>query len=235
MYRNHRADESVRFGMSKALICIGIVSVVAGVSQAQPLSVGIKGGIPFTDAVDGSGGVHSEEKRYTVGPMVEVSLPFSFAIEVDALYKRTGYSTIGGAFGLTTLQRIRANSWEFPLLGKFYFPGHFLPWRPYVEVGYVGRRAFGTEGTFSTFGRDVIGGNQINSSGQLSTSFLIRDNPTNGVAVGGGVRLKLGPLRIAPGVRYTHWGGKLFDQEGSQGFFVRSTQNQAEFLVGLSF
>jgi hypothetical protein len=208
--------------------------LISGVLQAQSLSVGIKGGIPFTDTIDGSGGVRSEEKKYTVGPMLEIGLPLSFAVEVDALYKRVGYSTIDAAFGTTFTSRVRANSWEFPLLAKYYLPGHELPVRPFVEVGYVGRRLFGAEGVFSAFGQDILG-NPVNSSARDSGSSLLRDNPTHGVVVGGGARLKLGPLRISPEIRYTHWGGQPFQRDGAHGFFLDSSQNQAEFLLGLSF
>jgi hypothetical protein len=63
----------------------------------------------------------------------------------------------------------------------------------------------------------------------------LRDNPTVGVVVGGGLRLKAGLVRIAPEVRYTRWGGRPIDDQGSRGFFVQSRQNQVDLLVGLTF
>jgi hypothetical protein len=61
------------------------------------VSLAIKGGIPLTQAFgtanfDSVVGVFieqirytSRDKRYTVGPAVEVSLPRGFAVEFDAL------------------------------------------------------------------------------------------------------------------------------------------------------
>jgi hypothetical protein len=203
--------------------------------QAQPLSFGVKAGVPFNDAVEGSFGLHSEERRYTIGPTVELRLPFSFAAEVSALYKRTGYSTTDSAFGVTTNTRVRANSWEFPILLKYYVPGSELPLKPFIEGGYVVRRLFGVDGVASSFGVDSIAGISVNNTLTLNNSFLTRDNPTSGVTAGGGLRISLGPLRLSPEVRYTRWIGRAFDEQGSRGFFVQSQQNQAEFLLGVSF
>src|SRR5262249_3651319 len=155
--------------------------------QAELFSVGVKGGVPLTDAVEGSLGNRSEARRYTVGPMVEVRLPFSLGVEFNALYKRTGYSTIDGAFGVTAIGQVRANSGEFPMLMKYYLPGRLLPARPFMEVVYVARHLDVVKATQSVFGRDTISGTTLNQTTPLNPSFLLRDNPTHGVAVGGGL------------------------------------------------
>ena len=211
-----------------------LVGIVSGVLQAQPLSLGVKGGVPLTDVVNGSS-VHSEARRYTVGPIVEIGLPFSFAAEFNALFKRTGYSTVSGALGVTSLSQVRANSWEFPLLAKYYFPGHGLPVRPFVSAGYVLRDLSGVGGSVSSFGLDIFGKPVDTRSTPLNSSFLLRDNPTHGFAAGGGLQLQALRLRLSAEVRYTRWTGHSFNQQGSQGFFVESNQNQADFLVGLRF
>jgi hypothetical protein len=89
------------------LLVFSLLSFIPGTLQAQSLSLGVKGGIPFTDAVEGSFGNRSEARRYTVGPMVEIGLPLSLAVEFNALYKRTGYSTIDSSFGITSIGQVR--------------------------------------------------------------------------------------------------------------------------------
>ena len=202
--------------------------------SAQSLSFGVKAGVPATDAIEGSFGSHAEAPRYTVGPMVELGLPFSFGVEVNALYRRTGYSTSDTVFGVTNLTRVRANTWEFPILLKYYLPGVPLL-RPYVSGGYVGRRLFSASGQSHAFGRDSISGTVIDQTFKLDTRFLVRENPTHGVAIAAGLRLRLRPLKLAPEVRYTRWTGRPFEDFGSRGFFVQSLENQVDFLVGLTF
>ena len=187
---------------------------------AQSLSVGLKGGAPFTNALSSSFNVVPQPHAYTIGPMLEVALPFSLAVEVDALYRRTGYSA--ATPGATVQGDLRANSWEFPILGKYYLPGAPLV-RPYLEGGYAVRRFTSLDGIFRAF--DTT----------FRVSAPLQDDLTHGVVAGAGLRFRLGPLRVAPGIRYTRWTGRSFEEVSARGFFVRATQNQAEFLVGLSF
>src|SRR6476661_3389813 len=85
---------------------------------SQPVSVGLKAAARVTSDVDGDAA--SESKLYLVGPMVDVALPYHFSFEADALYSRFGYtSTTYGLLGDSFTERVRANSWEFPLLAKY--------------------------------------------------------------------------------------------------------------------
>src|SRR5438093_10395488 len=115
--------------MHRSVFEIHIVGVLAawvmctpGTAQAQALSFGIKGGVPLTDVVDTSFGNRPAAKRYTLGPTIEIGLPFSFAVEVSMLYRRTGYNTDStDSLGLEhVLRRIRGNAWEFAFLVNYY-------------------------------------------------------------------------------------------------------------------
>ncbi len=53
-----------------------------------------------------------------------------------------------------------------------------------------------------------------------------------GFTFGGGVEVKALIIRLSPELRYTRWGSDSFSNPA---FSPRSGQNQAEFLVGLSF
>ena len=56
--------------------------------------------------------------------MIEVGLPFHFAFEADALYSRVGNTFYIPLIANESYVRTIANSWQFPLLGKYYFPIH---------------------------------------------------------------------------------------------------------------
>ena len=201
--------------------------------HAQPVSFGVKAGVPLTDAVGGNFGGDSEARRYTAGLLLELRLPASFAFEANALYKRTGYRASQSDGGITSIGRVRANSWEFPLLVKYYLPVAPAA-RPFVHGGYVIRRLSGIQGHVHIFGT-TPGGFSIDATLPMSASIVVRENPTHGIAAGAGLRLGAGRLHLAPEVRYTRWGGRPFDEQGPRGFFLQSSQNQVELLVGLSF
>ena len=55
---------------------------------------------------------------------------------------------------------------------------------------------------------------------------------TRGFVLGAGVDVKVLLIHISPEVRFTRWGAKHFiDPNG----LLNSKQNQAEFLVGITF
>ncbi len=177
---------------------------------AQPVSVGIRGGVPLTDAfsavmeTNGAGFVRdfSSSKEYEIGAMAELHLPLGLGIEADALYHPLNLTTqMANPAG--TFQTSRTvSSWEFPILGKF----HFLPLpliKPYAEAG-PSFRALG------------------NAASYLSNS---------GFTVGLGVEIKISRLRIEPDIRYTRWGS----DSPSLAAIAPSNVNQASFLVGIAF
>jgi len=203
---------------------------------AQPISFGIKAGLPLLKAFEGSFGVGSEERPYTVGPMVEVKLPASLALEVNALYRRTGYSTSNELFGIANVGQARANSWEFPILAKYYVTGRTSRLRLFFSGGYVFRSLSGAEFTWHSFGIDPLNGAPFDyTAREQNPDWLVRHSPVHGVAAGLGGGARIGPLQAAPEIRYTRWSARLIDEEGSQGFYARSAKNQLDLLLSLTF
>ena len=184
----------------------------------QSLTLGVVGGARLTD--DLSGNATSESKRYAIGPEVELGLPFGLAVEVDALYRREGYSSFSGFIG-QEWQRERANSWEFPILLKYRL--HLPAVKPFVEAGYVPRAIDGAiDTTFGGCGEPGECGVQpIHSGGDWSRS--------HGLVFGGGVQIGIGRLRISPEVRYTRWSNTVGDLP------IQSAQNQVDALVGIGW
>jgi opacity protein-like surface antigen len=174
--------------MSAGLIC-------------QPVSIGIKGGVPFGDAFTVSGGtltVPATTGHWILGPMVELHLPLGLSVEADALYRRYQISDSGG-------------EWQFPILGKYKFG--VGPVKPYVGAG--------------------VNFNHVTGFSKL-LSGSIPHAGTTGFSLEGGVEFKLLRLRLAPELRFTHWGNPNIDLNPLN-IALKSSQNQAMFLVGFSF
>ena len=181
----------------------------------QSLSVGVRGGVPFTGAlsdltthgVDTISRSFSDSNEYIIGPMVELHLPLGLSIEADALYRPLNLTTENQIVPQPTVFRTSKNvsSWEFPILGKVRLP--LVPLvKPYVDAGP----------SFRVAGSDL--------------SFV----SSKGIAVGLGLELKISKLRIGPEIRYTRWGSDTKPSVGTL-ISIASETNQGEFLVGISF
>ena len=204
---------------------LATLALLTGVAaSAQHLSVGVIGGVPLTDGfsdftthgIDTITHTFSNSKEYIVGPMLDVRLPANFGIEVDALYRPLSLATNFQVVpNLNTLTNNASfSTWEIPVLGKYRLP--LLPIiKPFVEAG---------------------------------PSFRTRDSSISwisnkGFTLGGGIEVKILKLKIAPQLRYTHWGS---DGQALGTIAVGaiaavtsvsappSKQNQAELLVGFS-
>lgn len=203
-----------------ARILITIVSICPA-AFGQLFSIGIKGGVPLTNAFPLSSfpalasAARSDSKNYLVGGMVELHLPLGFSVEADGLYRPLDFTTTRPLFPLAVppsqtpgetsigIQSFaNVNSWEFPNVGKYRFGFPIV--KPYVEAGAV----------FRTLGW------QLDSFSK------------HGVVAGIGVELKLARLRLGPEIRYIRWGQ---DSVPTPPWLVRAKRDQAEFLVGLSF
>ena len=195
--------------------------------SAQTVQFGVIGGITVTDPNAFRAG---ESKRYLIGPSVEARFfDGKVGIELDAIYRRFGNSFVGG-FGPPPAEytgppplasysvRTRTNSWEFPLIGKFYFRDEDASWRPFLGTGYVLQLQWREiKSTTLTIGE--------------TTPRNHRDTSTTGPDIGAtavaGVEWKtLGRLSIQPQVRYTRWGNySAFDRP----------LNQMDISLGIRF
>jgi len=202
------------------VLLIGSTAVVA-----QPLSVGVKGGVPFTDFIETVSGnrsiVSSSTNRYIVGPFVELRLPAGFSVELDALYRRFSFNATATLGDVFSNARTTANAWEFPLLVKKKFSSG--PVRPFLDAGVNFDKISGLKQTIQSVAN-------ISGSENLRTKDF-----TTGFVAGVGIELRLLLLKVSPEIRYTRWGTEHFSQIIAPGAFLNSNQNQAEFLIGISF
>jgi hypothetical protein len=195
---------------------------MAAAAFAQPIGIGLKGGLPFNDLFEArANNVQTETRRYIIGPMVELRLPAGISIEADALYSRANFSSPLGAAGSLITAPFNTNSWEFPILLKKKFGGAdavVAAARPYIGAGASFRRLSGV----STLGSFITG----NRSGTV-------DRNNTGFVAGGGVEFRALFIRIAPELRFTYWGTDHFT-EGLANVF-RTNKAQGQFLLGVYF
>jgi len=184
---------------------------------AQPFSAGIKAGVPLTDLLTANGtfGYNAPTQRYIVGGVAELRLPLGFGIEFDALYRHLQFSN--GSISLNTVSASGSN-WEFPLLLKYRF--HFPVARPYMDAGVAWDTITGLKETV----------NQV-----ASNPSELQKNTTMGYVAGVGVDIHAIFLHISPEIRYTRWNSQQINAILSTFSVLHSNQNQAEFLVGITF
>jgi hypothetical protein len=211
------------------LPCLLILAAAA--ASAQPFSIGVKGGMPLTDFVDvvraQNINASTTTNRYIVGVTGEARLPFGLGVEVDVLYRHFRYNSSSGVSNLTsniTNIDTTAGAWEFPVLAKYRFKGKII--RPFVDGGVAWDKLSGLTQTV----KNVVA--TVSHTTTTSSPAELANDTTRGYVLGGGLDLKLLLIHITPEVRLTRWGAKHFiDTTG----LVSSKQNQAEFLVGITF
>lgn len=204
----------------------------------QPLSFGVKGGLPLTDFIDTVSGnratVSSVTNRYIIGPTLEVHLPFGLGVEVDALYRHFSFNTSANLVDALLTTRTTASAWEFPVLLKKRF-GHG-PIRPFVNAGANFNKISGLSQTVQTL---VFPSRLTTTTNSHPPEF--KNDFTAGFTVGAGVDFHPVLVHIMPEIRYTRWGTQHFNgiipPGGANGLggSLTSNQNQAEFLVGITF
>ena len=209
----------------------------ATLASAQIVSLGVKGGVPATQALAGSYSSPTtilDTGRWTVGPTIEFRLPFGFSVEADALYRgyREQFSFAGNGFIIPPGTNVNpvipaffvsshsnTKVWDFPLLLKYRIGSHGF--RPFVDAGYTFSHRTSDFTSFSSclssqavcqastpvFGNGTFRGGSSENSG----------GPTGGV----GVEYRYGRVKIAPEVRYTH--------------LSNPTSNLVTVMVGVTF
>jgi opacity protein-like surface antigen len=205
-----------------------LLIVIAACASAQPFSIGVKVGAPLTDAFDAVNGratFLADTHRFTVGPTVELKLPFGFGIEVDALYRNLEYNYNSGisviAPGDLLTAKSSASSWQFPVLAKYRMPIPLV--KPYAVGGLAFNRLSSIKQT-------------LTCQGGCARAFSdVAHNSNVGVILGAGLQINALLLKISPEIRYTRWGVANFDVLGAFGSSLKSNQNQADVLVGFTF
>ena len=154
-------------------------------------------------------------RRYTLGPSIEIGLPFRFRIEADVLYRR--FSRTESFESIGRIDRLSGNDWQFPLLLKFQDSRGRL--KPFVSAGAALRHVWGLQGSTESFSlRPVI----PPSVSRYPVSA--EKNIQAGLVFAGGVRYRMGLIAVLPEIRYTRW----------TSISLQPGRHQLEFLLGLA-
>jgi len=200
----------------------------------QLISFGAKGGVPLTDFINAASGTNASgfidfathTNRYIVGVTGEIHLPFGFGAEVDVLYRHFNYQSAEQVANLVTNGSTTGNAFEFPILGKYRF-GHKIV-HPFVDAGVSWDTLQGLTQTVTS----TLFGSSNSTTTSTSSPSQLAHSTTRGFVTGAGLDVHFLLLHIQPEIRYTRWGAQhFFDLSG----LLHSDQNQAEFLVGITF
>ncbi len=176
----------------------------------QKLLWGVKVGAPLTDVVSSkawSGGrYYPSSGRYTLGPTIELTLPFRLSVEFDLLYRSAKYRFVTTMTGAGT--EVSGSAFQFPLLLKGRLSRRFVA--PYLAAGVTFNRLTG-----------------LQQLGELDKATVA------GFVAGAGLEGRLPLIRISPEIRYTRWGSA--NLRNLAGNLSLSNQNQIEALIGITF
>ncbi len=209
-------------GTKLLLLLATVLLPCAGV--AQTVSLGVVAGVPVTQAFETANfdsgpsdlfrtqiNYTSRAKRYTIGPAVEVSLPFRLALEFDALYKRLDYNFSSkmraASFGTFYQEQHNVVSrWDLPLLLKYRLPG-FGSGRPYVSAGLNTNYIVNTTQLSRSFFTPSSGVPvaQVPAVKSRNPPAELRYRSAEGLVIGGGLEFRVHRIRAAPELRYTRW------------------------------
>ena len=213
-----------------------LVLASANPAAAQLIGFGIEGGARLsTDAHGTLNSINSESKRYIAGPRVDVHLSRSFSVEVDALYRNVGFTAFETSPVVNEIIRERANSWEFPMLIKYRYPGFRA--HPFLGAGYDPRFVHGTDITNGAFASGVISGITTFTyllNHETPTSYKV----THGAVINGGMDFVAGAIHISPELRFVHWAAPFLDsnESGSAGSSkFNSSRNELFVLFGVTW
>jgi hypothetical protein len=116
--------------MRKTIICLALLTLAAVPVWAQSISVGVRAGVPLSDAFEAVPGAVTFQNlphRWTAGPTLELRLPLSLGLTFDALYSRVEYERLDGQ------GRESGGQWDFPLMLRYR--AGVGPVRPFVAGG----------------------------------------------------------------------------------------------------
>lgn len=171
----------------------------------SPVGFGLKAGVPLNDALSVRPNTVADYVENTHRYVIGPFVEFRLPAGFGVEIDAL-YRSYAFRETLPASPTVSTGAWEFPVLAKKNFFGG--PIQPYIEGGVA--------------------------LSHLSVKNVIELNHANnaGIVLGAGVSLHVGPVRIAPEIRYDGWVFHNFDSPFGG---LNSNRNQASILVGVSF
>lgn len=205
--------------MSRFLLALACCALPA---FSEHFTIGAKGGLRLT--ADEPMYRTSNSRRYVVGPMVEIGLPFRFAFEVDALYSRLGNTASIPLTGNQAFIRTIADSWEFPLLARYRFPLSRV--NPFASIGVAPRYA---SGRINTIQYGFL-------PGDITRSSQDWDAHDRALVLGAGMAIRTGLFCFTPEFRYQRWKIPQNPASDDVAFYLQpSRKDEVRFLLGIGW
>ncbi len=183
--------------------------MAASAAFPQGLSFGFKAGYPFKDVFNNRSSpgalLSPASGRYTLGPVLELHLPFRTSVEFDVLYRpaEIGRQPLAGG----PLAKITGGEWRFPLLLKYRFSESLVT--PFLGGGVAWQRMSGVDDP------------------EFTTSTK------SGAVVAAGLEGRLPIIRVTAELRYTRWGAATVGNVITG--LKQTNLNQVDALVGITF
>lgn len=231
---------------------------IPGRSIFSRISIGVRAGIPLTQAFEAKPAGDFAQNPffnkcaecgtqrtvpYIVGPTIEARIAGPFRASIDALYSRADFNQTSSTFsasGTSSLQDTKTaiDRWDFPVLLKSDI-GRSKFFQPFVGIGTTVQYNRASVAQMLVGSHNLFGGTSVLRSNVLGPAAEeVVAGPT--ASVGG--RLGQGRRSISLEFRYTRW----FESAIARASFgstplvngpvtIRSTQNQAQILIGIVF
>jgi hypothetical protein len=183
-----------------------IVTAVYPIAQAQPVSVGVKGGVHIIDWFKvpdaGPNGVGTNESsRAAVGPFVSVRLPARLALQFEGLRRGYGFTRAAGRLGFFSSHEESGSAWDIPALLMWRPDYQENGWQPFVGAGPAIRRVTADyvdiTRTPQLFPTDPPA-KETRTTGH-------RGESQGGVMATAGMEKRIGPVAISVELRYAYW------------------------------
>ena len=193
-------------------------------AQTSRFTLGITGGVPLGSITSSAG--REESKRYTFGPLLEISFTEHITVAVNPLYKRTGWSfpPYSGVTPEVEFRfdgtRSRSHSLELPVIGKYSFGAANRRWRPFLGSGFAFQAAWQRTET-----RGSLRNLETNMVQSLDLGSELRTPTDVGAVASAGISLRRGRFAFVPEIRYKRWGSSSSAR----------SRHQADFLFSIRF